>query len=147
MNEDLLSPCGLYCGVCSIHVAHRDDNANLKEKLAKAYGVAAEQIACDGCRSANVFAYCRVCAIAACAAERHLDGCHECGEFPCDRVMNFPFEMGRKVMLRAVPQRKEMGPAQWVDAEIQRYRCPSCGAGLLRGFTRCGSCKESVSVD
>ena len=26
MNPDLIAPCGLYCGVCAIFIAHRDNN-------------------------------------------------------------------------------------------------------------------------
>ncbi len=25
INPDFVSPCGLYCGVCAIHIAHRDN--------------------------------------------------------------------------------------------------------------------------
>ena len=38
-REDLLAPCGLYCGVCGILTAHRDNNQKFKEKLAPIYGV------------------------------------------------------------------------------------------------------------
>ena len=27
-NPNLISPCGLYCGVCAIHLAHRDNKQN-----------------------------------------------------------------------------------------------------------------------
>jgi hypothetical protein len=27
-NPDFISPCGLYCGVCAIYIAHRDNNRN-----------------------------------------------------------------------------------------------------------------------
>jgi Protein of unknown function (DUF3795) len=147
VNEKLLTPCGLYCGVCAIHVAHRQNHVTLKEKLARVYGVTPEQIACEGCGSASPFGYCAVCEIAACAKERELDGCHECADFPCERVDNFPFEEGKKVMLRAVPARREMGIEAWVAAETKRYQCPSCGGPLLRGFSRCGSCKQPVSPE
>ena len=35
MNIDnaLLSPCGLYCGVCGILIAHRENNQKFKERL------------------------------------------------------------------------------------------------------------------
>ncbi len=29
-NPDFISPCGLYCGVCAIYIAHRDNNIKLK---------------------------------------------------------------------------------------------------------------------
>jgi len=30
MNAELLAPCGLYCGVCGIYMASRDNNQKLK---------------------------------------------------------------------------------------------------------------------
>lgn len=147
VDEKLLAPCGLYCGVCSIRVAYVTENEKLKEKISGFYGVPPEQIACEGCKSDVVFVYCRVCPISDCATERNLKGCHQCDDFPCERIDNFPFEQGKKVILRAIPQWRELGTEKWVEAEIERYKCPSCGAPLLRGFPRCGSCKQPVSPD
>ena len=32
INPDFLAPCGLYCGVCAIHIADRDDNLKFKQR-------------------------------------------------------------------------------------------------------------------
>ena len=37
VNPDFLSPCGLYCGVCAIHIAFRDNNQKFKESLVGLY--------------------------------------------------------------------------------------------------------------
>ncbi|TET59251.1 MAG: DUF3795 domain-containing protein, partial [Promethearchaeota archaeon] len=37
INKALLAPCGLYCGVCAIHIADRDNNLKFKEKLVDVY--------------------------------------------------------------------------------------------------------------
>ena len=37
INPDLVSPCGLYCGVCAIYIAHRDNNQKFKERLVTLY--------------------------------------------------------------------------------------------------------------
>lgn len=36
-NPAFASPCGLYCGVCAIHIAHRDNNEKFKERLVNLY--------------------------------------------------------------------------------------------------------------
>ena len=36
-NPGFISPCGLYCGVCAIHIAARDNNIKLKERLVNLY--------------------------------------------------------------------------------------------------------------
>jgi hypothetical protein len=83
MNTELLAPCGLYCGVCGVYMASRDNNQKLKDKLANAYGVTPEQIVCKGCLSNEKFVYCEKCGIRMCVMEKNYEGCHQCKEFPC----------------------------------------------------------------
>ena len=33
IKKDLLSPCGLYCGVCAVYLAHISADTKLKEQL------------------------------------------------------------------------------------------------------------------
>lgn len=149
VKREWLPPCGLYCGVCGILIADRDDNIKFKEKLATVYNLPVEEIHCDGCLAEgdNVFKYCRVCPIKACAAEKGMDGCHLCEEFPCSHIDEFVMPVGRKVMLRAVPQRREWGDEKWAEEETKRYVCPSCGYALFRGAKRCRECREPVDLD
>jgi hypothetical protein len=37
INEKFLSPCGLYCGVCGVYYATRDNNPKFLEKLLNFY--------------------------------------------------------------------------------------------------------------
>ena len=37
INPNFISPCGLYCGVCAIYIAHRDNNHKFKERLVNLY--------------------------------------------------------------------------------------------------------------
>ena len=67
-TKQLAAPCGLYCGVCAIYIAHRDDNLKFKERLTGLYGVGLDDLHCKGCLSDDVFLYCRVCPIKACTA-------------------------------------------------------------------------------
>ncbi|MBA4392369.1 MAG: hypothetical protein C0407_02335 [Desulfobacca sp.] len=147
MNTALLSPCGLYCGVCGIYTASRDNNQKLKEKLAGAYGVSPEQISCQGCLSNEKFVFCQTCGIRSCVMEKQFEGCHQCTEFPCKLINEFPVPVGKKVILRSVPERAKLGSEKWVEAEENRYRCPHCGDQLFRGAKRCGNCKDSVEID
>ncbi len=75
MNKELLSPCGLYCGVCGIHYATIHDDSILKEKLSRVYGVPAEKLHCHGCLSDTVFDFCKVCSIKSCATAKQVEGC------------------------------------------------------------------------
>lgn len=147
MNPELLAPCGLYCGVCGVYMASRDNNEPLKEKLAGAYGVTPDQIACNGCLSAQRFVYCQTCGIRTCAMENNHEGCHQCDTFPCNLIDAFPVPVGKKVILRSVPARKKLGTQIWAKQEETRYECPQCHVQLFRGARRCPRCKALVEID
>ena len=157
MNIDrrLLAPCGLYCGVCAMYYATRDDNQKFLERLLPVYqgklpGVdkmTIDDLKCVGCLSDHPSTFCRVCAIEDCNRQKGYAGCHECDEFPCAHVDAFPMPVGKKVILRAVPHRSVHGTRQWVEDEEARYACPGCGHKLFRGAKRCNVCKLAVDLD
>ena len=84
INPDFVSPCGLYCGVCAIYIAHRDNNIKLKERLVNLYkggtpgkgtlpdseALSIEDIRCRGCLSDEQFMHCRQCEIRNCTKEK-----------------------------------------------------------------------------
>lgn len=146
-GKELVPPCGLYCGVCAVYMAHRDNNLKFKERLTGVYGVGIDEIRCEGCLSDEPFFYCRTCAIKTCAAERGLEGCHRCDDFPCETIDRFPLPVGKKVILRAIPYWREHGTEKWIEEEEKRYICPHCGYRLFRGAKTCRSCKAAVDLD
>jgi len=147
IKKEWLAPCGLYCGVCAIMMAHRDNNQKLKESLAPFFGVSPEDICCEGCLSGQVFAYCTTCAIKSCNSQKGYEGCHQCDEFPCQHIEDFPMAIGKKVILRAIPYRKEAGTEKWVQDEEARYICPECGNRVFRGTLKCNQCKAKLDLD
>jgi hypothetical protein len=147
IKKELLAPCGLYCGVCSIMMAHRDNNQKLKERLAGLYGVSPEGIRCQGCLSGEVFAYCTRCPIRSCTRQKGYEGCHQCNEFPCEHIEKFPVDVGKKVILRAIPYRREVGTEKWIQDEEARYTCPECGNKVFRGVVKCNQCKVKLDLD
>jgi len=148
IDERLLAPCGLYCGVCAVRIAYRDDNRKFKERLMGTYGLSnPEDVRCQGCLSDDRFLYCEVCPIRDCCAEKGVEGCHQCDDWPCEFIENFPYPVGKKVMLRAIPTWREMGTEKWVEMEEERYHCPQCGYVLFRGAKRCRNCSVEVDAD
>lgn len=147
IDRNLLAPCGLYCGVCAVLIAHREDNRKFKELLSSVYGCTADEIACEGCLSDRRFVFCRQCKVRSCVQDKGYEGCRQCGEFPCDNINNFPIDVGKKVILRAIPEWRELGTEKWVESEERRYLCPHCGNSLFRGAKRCRNCKEAVDPD
>ena len=161
INPNFVSPCGLYCGVCAIHIAHRDNNLKFKRRLAELYkgGVSgkgalpnsaeltAEDIRCNGCLSDLTFMHCRQCEIRACAIKKGYAGCHQCGDFPCRHIDEFSMTVGKKVILRTVPHRREFGTESWIQSEEARYVCPGCGHKVFRGAQKCNRCRAALDLD
>ena len=155
INPDYIAPCGLYCGVCGILYATRENNLKFKEILAGFYSdklpegenLSAEDIHCKGCLSCEPFYFCKECAIKDCVTKKGFKGCHECTDFPCTLIEEFPIPLGKKVILRAIPYWREVGTEKWVTDEEARYICPECGHKLFRGAKRCNKCKTPVDLD
>ena len=153
-KKKLAAPCGLYCGVCGIYLAHRDNNLKFKERLRDFYQKAlgdvtlgVDDIRCEGCLSDVLCKYCYACDIRPCAIEKGIEGCHQCSDFPCKAIDDFPIAVGKKVILRAIPTWREFGTDRWMEEEKKRYHCPRCGYALFRGAMTCRNCKEPVDLD
>ena len=90
-----------------------------------------------------------------CVRSKGYCSCHQCADFPCEHVANFPLAVGRRVMQRAIPSWRAkvaaLGDAQgsiaWARSECERYHCPACGAPLFRGALTCRACKTEVADD
>ncbi len=160
-NAEFISPCGLYCGVCAIYIAHRDNNEKFKEGLVRLYKggtsgkgtlpnseqLSTKDIHCSGCLSDDLFMHCEQCEIRDCTIKKGYSGCHECDEFPCEYIDNFPMAVGKKVILRSVPYRRKFGTEKWVQDEEARYICPECGNKVFRGAIKCNQCKADLDLD
>jgi uncharacterized protein DUF3795 len=155
IEQNFLAHCGLYCGVCGVYFATRDNNDKFLERLLVMYqekipgleGISIEDLKCEGCLSDRVSLFCQTCSVKSCTQEKGTSGCHECDEFPCDHIENFPMPVGKKVILRAVPYRRKHGTEKWVLDEEARYVCPDCGNKIFRGAKRCNKCKTALDLD
>ena len=160
-KPEFAAPCGLYCGVCAIRIAHADGNLKFKERLVALYqgynqgkgtlpnseNLTPDDIHCGGCLSNDLFMHCKHCEIRDCVQAKGYEGCHQCAEFPCVHIDDFPMAVGKKVILRAIPHWREVGTEQWMADEEVRYLCPECGHQLFRGAMRCNACKAAVDLD
>ncbi len=161
VNPDLVAPCGLYCGVCAIYIAHNDNNEKFKKRLVGLYKgevqgkgilpnsetLTEKNMQCNGCMSDNLFMHCKQCEIKDCTNKKGYTGCHECDEFPCQYIDNFPMTVGKKVILRSIPYRRKSGDDKWIEDEEARYFCPDCGNKVFRGVVTCNQCKTKLNLD
>jgi hypothetical protein len=156
-DKRLLAPCGLYCGVCGVYLAHRDGNIKFRDILARLYGLKSEETVCKGCMQSDppecLCGFCNSCPIRDCVRSKGFYSCHQCQEFPCAYVDNFPLPVGRRVMLKAIPKWRELvaqhgnerGSVEFARSECERYHCPDCGQPLFRGAVHCRGCRKEVA--
>lgn len=156
-NKDLMAPCGLYCGACGVYIATRDGNEKFKAVMGNLYGTKPEDTQCYGCMQPDppkkMYGYCKSCNIRACVISRGFYSCHQCSEWPCDRINNFGFATGVRVMKRTIPIWRacvaelgdEQGSVKWAHLECERYHCPNCGQSLFRGAQHCRKCKAQLA--
>ena len=149
IKKELLSPCGLYCGVCAVYLAHSSNNLEFKKQLFpvfKQWGAKTiEDIACTGCMSDGIiFPFCRTCFIKKCIKDKNLEGCHQCKDFPCKIYEKWPSAAGKEVMLKEIPNWRELGTKQWVKNVEDQHRCSTCGEITYRGVNQCFNCQNKI---
>lgn len=158
-NKNLMAPCGLYCGVCGVYIATRDNNNKFKAIMGHLYGTELEETECMGCMQPDgggkLFAFCRICSIRDCVKSKGFYACHQCHDWPCDPIENFGIPMARQIMKCEIPVWRskvermgaEKGSQAWALGLCERYHCDACGHPLFRGARRCRTCKHPVPED
>ena len=156
-NRNLMAPCGLYCGACGVYISTRDDNEKFRTVMANLYKTDPEKTKCLGCMQPDppkqLYGYCAMCSIRDCVRGKGFYSCHQCQEWPCQRIKDFFLATGQRVMQRTIPIWREKvaelgdkkGSEEWARAECERYHCPSCGSPLFRGAQRCRACQSPVA--
>jgi Protein of unknown function (DUF3795) len=82
---NLVAPCGIDCGICELYGCRGD--ARLFSSLTLK-GIPTEKIPCDGCRSieGNCPFIKEQCETYKCVAEKKVEYCFECSDFPCAKL-------------------------------------------------------------
>lgn len=122
-NQDLIAPCGLYCGECS----------------------ALQDGSCGGCisRKGLCLKYTKICKIYDCCIKgKGLRVCCECKEFPCEKLKAF-FDTPAwyNNVVGNLKQVKRIGLEKVLGEEVKRVeqliRCAE-----EHNVIHCGQCRE-----
>jgi len=134
--------CGLFCTSCTFLISTAEDPARLS-RLAKAIKQPEEAVRCEGCRSQVRTFYCKTCKMYACAAEKGIDFCVECSEYPCQEIKAFQSIMPHRLELWQSQDRiKEVGWEQWYREMSEHYSCSKCGtinSAYDKACRKCGA--------
>ncbi len=118
------SPYGLPCFHCPAYLAH--DNPEIREKVAVLLNVPQDKAICEGCRPQKgqiaLLNPEKTCRLFLCTAEKHIDFCHECEDFPCERFQpyadqaHFPHNM----KMYQLCMMKKLGFEAWAEKNAAR---------------------------
>jgi ribosomal protein L40E len=119
--------CGLFCPSCSIFIGTKEDPERLK-RAAENLGLPVQEMECAGCRSDRRTGYCRTCKMVQCAAEKGIDFCGACADYPCEELKQFQAVLPHRIELWKSQERiKEVGYEEWYTEMLEHYACPRCG--------------------
>lgn len=132
MDETLIAPCGMNCGLCVNYLAMK--NALNKQGFRKTY--------CTGClpRGKNCTFMKSNCNLLGNGLVRF---CHECGDFPCRRLKALDKRYRTKYhmsMLENLVFIKEQGMEKFLETEEAKWHCPECGEVLCCHNGLCLNC-------
>ena len=132
MNEELIAPCGMNCGICSGYLAFKHD--------VKSQGVRMPY--CIGCRPRD-----KKCAFLKKRCTLLLSGqihyCYECQDFPCQRLQNIDKRYRtffRMSLIDNLEYIKKDGIRRFLEKEEERWKCLECDAVICCHNGICFNC-------
>ncbi|NDL67826.1 DUF3795 domain-containing protein [Clostridiales bacterium F-3ap] len=122
MEEKLIAPCGMNCGVCVNHLAMVNDIR--KQGFRRKY--------CPGClpRGENCTFMKDSCDLLGKGLVRF---CTECPDYPCRRLKALDKRYRTKYhmsMLENLECIREHGMEAFLEKEEEKWRCPGCGGTI-----------------
>jgi hypothetical protein len=145
-DKNLAAVCGLYCPGCSLLIGTHEEPARL-ESMALRMGRTVDELRCNGCRSDRRCFYCTsMCQMKTCAAEKGVEFCGECADFPCPTLKTFQAERPHRIELwQSLNQIRDEGWEAWFAAMTAHYACDQCGALNSAYDMRCRKCHGDPS--
>jgi hypothetical protein len=140
----MTSPCGLDCFNCRMYLANGDPG--LRAVAAEALGLPKEEARCEGCRNAKgIIAFMggtEPCDVFRCTAEKGIDFCYQCPDFPCDHLHPYADQASvrqHNTKLFNLCLIKKMGLEEWV-----RVKAKSVKETYFNGKLRVHSVEKST---
>ncbi len=147
-DKKLAAVCGLFCPACHAYIGTREDPERL-EALARRINRPADDLHCHGCRSEKRSFFCReICTMAKCAADRGVEFCGDCADYPCKDLKEFQSLAPHRIELwQNHARRKEAGLETWYAEMIGHYSCPACHTVNSAYDLKCRKCGNDPSCE
>jgi hypothetical protein len=132
MNDDLIAPCGMNCGLCINYLAQTNDLK--KQGFHKSY--------CPGCipRGKHCTYMHGNCELLGTGQVRF---CYQCGDFPCRRLKDFDKRYRGRYHMSMIENLnfiQERGMPEFLAQEEAKWRCSRCGGTICCHNGLCLKC-------
>lgn len=136
MEEELIAPCGMNCGVCISYLVKKND----------LNGHGFRRVTCEGCRprGKNCLHMGDSCALLKNGLVRF---CYECGDFPCKRLKALDKRYRTKYHLSMIENLlaiQELGMEGFLKREEEKWSCPGCGEMICCHNGLCMHCQTDI---
>ena len=130
MDVNLIAPCGMNCSICVAFFGYTMQGKQRKLK-------------CPGCRPRGkhcswIKEKCQK------LAKHELEYCYECIDFPCETLQDLDRNYRQKYNMSIIDNLnyiKENGPQAFLQAQTEKYTCPSCGSLVCVHTNKCYNCE------
>jgi hypothetical protein len=151
-KHDLDTYCGLYCGACSVRAAYNTGNMDeLAQFFADNMKVERQKMECKGCKSNTVFFNCKICKMKACARDKKIEHCIECGDYPCSLFNDFKGNAKNLPHIKEAEKNLEtirsIGVDNWLKEQEELWKCPECKTPYSWYAKRCTNCGQDLKND
>jgi hypothetical protein len=131
-NRSMIAPCGMNCGTCIAFLRAKNK--------------------CCGCWPETGFKpdHCALCRIKNCEeiARTSSKFCYDCDKFPCQRLKQLDKRYRTKYRVSFIQNLltiKEIGIANYLANETDRWACPHCGSTISVHRDKCLICNSDLN--
>lgn len=93
---DLVAYCGIRCSTCPVYIATVNNDHELMAKTAREWSESSgvphyvEEMHCRGCKSDDLFRWCKECGVRECSHEKERETCGHCPTYgTCGTIRDF----------------------------------------------------------
>jgi hypothetical protein len=136
MEENLIAPCGMNCGLCVNYLAMKNDLD--KHGFKRMY--------CPGCRprGKNCIFMSSHCEL---VGKGLIRFCYECKDFPCKRLIALDKRYRTKYHLSMIENLefiRDYGIERFLEKQAEKWNCPTCNEVICCHNGLCLNCQIDI---
>lgn len=129
MRTDLIAPCGMNCRIC---IGFFGFTMSGKQRKMKCIGCKPSGKSC-----AHLKTYCKK------LTNNEIEYCYQCSDFPCKQLQKLDNKYRERFamsMIENLQYIKEHGMDKFLQRQVEKYTCPTCGGVICVHNGTCYAC-------